>query len=236
MLKLQKVNFKTEVLSVVDENQLIAVKDICEAIGINFVSQYEKLKADPTFQSKLIKVQTNGGIQEVFTIPLSKLNGWLFSINPNKVKPEVKEKLIEYKKECFDVLYKHFNSKKRVVNKFQTIARLEDRIQALASENERLKVQSIKSISSKEDFISIIEKGLKYDELQEKYIITDMKQGMFNIYAQEFINHIDNINERLVSMQKLKTNLENTLNNGIERCKQTGFKPISKQEQLTIRI
>ena len=48
-------------------------------------------------------------MQEVFTIPLSKLNGWLFSINPNKVKPEVKAKLIEYKNECFDVLYKHFN-------------------------------------------------------------------------------------------------------------------------------
>ena len=48
-------------------------------------------------------------MQEVFTIPLSKLNSWLFSINPNKVKPEVKAKLIEYKNECFEVLHKHFN-------------------------------------------------------------------------------------------------------------------------------
>jgi hypothetical protein len=43
-------------------------------------------------------------------LPLSKLNGWLFSINPNKVKPEVKEKLIEYKKECFNVLNNYFNN------------------------------------------------------------------------------------------------------------------------------
>jgi len=87
----------------------------------------------------------------------------------------------------------------------------------------------------KDNILKIIEKGLKYDELLEKYIITDMKQGMFNIYAKEFINQIDNINDRLVTMQKLKTNLEDTLNNGVQRCKQTGFKPI-KGEQLTIRI
>jgi len=99
----------------------------------------------------------------------------------------------------------------------------------------RLKVNS-SPLMQKDDILAIIEKGLKYDELQEKYIICDTQKSVFNIYAKEFINHIDNISERLQSMQRLKTNLEDTLNNGVERCKQTGFKPVSKHKQTTIQI
>lgn len=109
-MELVKVNFKSDELDIIEETQSIVVKDICEHIGLRFRTQYEKIKSDESFESKLIKVQTRGGLQEVFTIPLSKLNGWLFSINPNKVKPEVKQKLIEYKKECFNVLNNYFNN------------------------------------------------------------------------------------------------------------------------------
>lgn len=105
-----KVDFNNHQLEVIEENQSIVVKDICEAIGIEYSRQVKRIKADESYESKLIKVQTKGGLQEVFTIPLSKLNGWLFSINPNKVKPEVKQKLIEYKKECFNVLNNYFNN------------------------------------------------------------------------------------------------------------------------------
>ena len=108
-MELVKVDFKSNQLEVIEETQSIVVKDICEHIGLNHDTQIKKIKADESFESKLIKVQTRGGLQEVFTIPLSKLNGWLFSINPNKVKPEVKQKLIEYKKECFNVLNNYFN-------------------------------------------------------------------------------------------------------------------------------
>ena len=109
-MNLVTVDFNNHQLEVIEETQSIVVKDICEAIGIGYISQYEKIVVDESYESKLIKVQTKGGLQEVFTIPLSKLNGWLFSINPNKVKPEVKQKLIEYKKECFNVLNNYFNN------------------------------------------------------------------------------------------------------------------------------
>jgi len=108
-MKLIKVNFKSDKLDIIEESKAIVVKDICENLGIAFKPQFEKLKSDESYESKLIKVQTRGGLQEVLTIPLSKLDGWLFSINPNKVKPEVKQKLIEYKKECFNVLNNYFN-------------------------------------------------------------------------------------------------------------------------------
>ncbi|UXC28605.1 phage antirepressor N-terminal domain-containing protein [Aliarcobacter butzleri] len=109
-MNLVTVDFNNHQLEVIEETQSIVVKDICENLGIAFKPQFEKLKSDESYESKLIKVQTRGGLQEVFTIPLSKLDGWLFSINPNKVKPEVKQKLIEYKKECFNVLNNYFNN------------------------------------------------------------------------------------------------------------------------------
>lgn len=109
-MNLVAVEFNNNQIEVIEETQSIVISDICEALGINSNSQKRKLQADESFESKLIKVQTRGGLQEVFTIPLSKLNGWLFSINPNKVKPEIKQKLIEYKKECFNVLNNYFNN------------------------------------------------------------------------------------------------------------------------------
>lgn len=89
----------------------VSVKRVCENIGLKHRIQYQKLKADPTYEAKLLKVQTAGGPQEMFCIPLDKLNGWLFSINPNRVKPQVKEKLIAYKAECHRVLFEHFAQK-----------------------------------------------------------------------------------------------------------------------------
>lgn len=112
-MELINVDFKNDILDIVlNGTQWVGIKAVCRNIGlIDFQYQQSKIKDDETYQSKLIKVKTNGGMQDVFCIPLSKLNGWLFSINPNKVKPEVRQKLIDYKNECFDVLYRHFNQK-----------------------------------------------------------------------------------------------------------------------------
>ncbi len=110
MANLQTLKFNRDTLEViVGDGKYVVVKAFCQNIGLDYGKQHRKLKSDPTFEAKLLKVQTPGGVQDVFCIPLDKLNGWLFTINPNKTKPEVREKLILYKKECFRVLYEHFN-------------------------------------------------------------------------------------------------------------------------------
>ena len=111
-MELVKVEFHQEVLEVLENGkQWISVNAICKNLGLHRATQQEKLKSDPTYEAKLLSVQTPGGVQKVFCIPLDKLNGWLFTINPNKTKPEVREKLIIYKKECFEVLHNHFMKK-----------------------------------------------------------------------------------------------------------------------------
>lgn len=48
------------------------------------------------------------GGYEYVVLPIRKLAGWLYSINPNKVKPEIKAKLELYQDECDEILYQHF--------------------------------------------------------------------------------------------------------------------------------
>ena len=49
-----------------------------------------------------------GGPQEMLSLPLDYLNGWLFGINVNRVKAEIRERLIRYQKECYRVLAEAF--------------------------------------------------------------------------------------------------------------------------------
>ena len=63
---------------------------------------------DKRFKGSVHKYPTSGGIQYVFCIPLEQLNGWLFSIQPNRVHEDIRPNLIHYQQECFQVLYNHF--------------------------------------------------------------------------------------------------------------------------------
>lgn len=47
-------------------------------------------------------------LREMVCLPLDVLNGWLFGVDVNRVKPELKEKLVRYQKECYGALFKHF--------------------------------------------------------------------------------------------------------------------------------
>jgi ferritin-like metal-binding protein YciE len=55
-------------------------------------------------------VTITGTGQEVqsLCLPLDYLNGWLFGINATRVKPEIKERLIQYQRECYKVLAEAF--------------------------------------------------------------------------------------------------------------------------------
>jgi len=106
-MQLVKIGFKSETIDIIDD--LVSVNAICRNLGIDPNFQRKKIQSNESFQSEFKDIEINGIIQKVLCIPYNKVNGWLFSISVNRVKPEVKQKLIEYQKECFDVLYKHFN-------------------------------------------------------------------------------------------------------------------------------
>lgn len=87
----------------------VAMRPIVEAIGLDWAGQTVKLnKNKERYGCCVIATPSNGGIQDMLFIPLRKLNGWLFSINPEKVRPDLKETVIQYQEECFEVLYSYW--------------------------------------------------------------------------------------------------------------------------------
>ncbi len=93
------------------KEQLVAVKPVCEILGVAYQSQQAKLKEHPIYSSVItlsVTTGADGKKYEMVCIPLRFFSGWLFSINPDNVKEEVREKLIEYQLKCNDILYDYF--------------------------------------------------------------------------------------------------------------------------------
>lgn len=86
----------------------VAMRPIVDAIGLDWDAQRQRIKRHPVLSTcaVVITVQLPGDIQrrEVTFLPLSMLNGWLFGVDTNRVKPEIRDNLIMYQRECFDVL------------------------------------------------------------------------------------------------------------------------------------
>ena len=97
-----------------EREQLVAVKPVCEILGVNYTTQVEKLKAHPVFGSVIPLRGTTGAdgkTYQMLCIPLQFFPGWLFSINPDNVKEEARENLIKYQLECNKVLFDYFFSR-----------------------------------------------------------------------------------------------------------------------------
>lgn len=89
----------------------VAMRSIVENIGIDWTGQSVKLRTQKDkFNCRDISmVAADGKLRQLLCIPLRKLNGWLFSINPERVRADIKDKLIQYQEECFSVLYEYWS-------------------------------------------------------------------------------------------------------------------------------
>ncbi|HGG8755474.1 phage antirepressor N-terminal domain-containing protein [Enterobacter hormaechei] len=89
----------------------VAMKPIVENLGMSWSTQVRKLTADKgKFNCvHMNMVATDSKLRDVLCLPLKKLNGWLFSINPEKVRADIRDKLIQYQEECFTVLHDYWN-------------------------------------------------------------------------------------------------------------------------------
>ncbi len=87
----------------------VAMRPIVENIGIDWAGQTVKLKKQKEkFGCCDIATPSKGGVQSMLFLPLKKLNGWLFSINPERVRADIRDKLIAYQEECFTVLHDYW--------------------------------------------------------------------------------------------------------------------------------
>ncbi|KNZ82534.1 antirepressor [Providencia stuartii] len=106
------VPFYDNELYVVEYNNepYVPMKPIVEGMGLDWKSQFSKIKSRFSKGMVEITIPTKGGEQSMLCLALRKLAGWLHTINPNKVKPEIRDKVIQYQEECDDVLYQYWTT------------------------------------------------------------------------------------------------------------------------------
>lgn len=100
-----------DIISTGDEQKLVPIKPICEALGIDRKRQQDKIKEHPILSSVGgLKPLTgaDGKEYEMLCIPFEYVFGWLFTINPANVSDDSREALIKYQQECYHALYEHF--------------------------------------------------------------------------------------------------------------------------------
>ncbi len=98
-----------------NEKPYVVMKPICENIGLDWRSQLKRIKRNQVLNQGVVMMTTPSvkGDQDSVALPLGMLNGWLMGVDANKVRPEIKDTLIKYQLECYDVLYQHFMPKPR---------------------------------------------------------------------------------------------------------------------------
>ena len=94
----------------IDGKPYVAMRPIVENIGLTWHGQFERMKRNPVMSEgiRVIRTPSSGGDQDTICLPLDMLNGWLFGVDVNRVREEIRPRLMHYQKECFGVLYQHF--------------------------------------------------------------------------------------------------------------------------------
>lgn len=85
------------------------MKPIVDGMGLDWKSQFVKLK--DRFDSTMVEITTvasDGKERLMICLPVRKLAAWLYSIHANKVKAELRDKVITYQNECDDVLWDYW--------------------------------------------------------------------------------------------------------------------------------
>ncbi|MFB0711910.1 phage antirepressor N-terminal domain-containing protein [Buttiauxella noackiae] len=93
-----------------DGEAQVPMRPVVEGMGLDWASQFTKIKSRFKTSVVMITIQLPGDNQrrEVVCLNLRKLAGWLHTINVGKVRPELREKVARYQEECDDVLYQYW--------------------------------------------------------------------------------------------------------------------------------
>lgn len=86
--------------------QWVALRPLCEAIGLAYQVQHKKISENPQFSCHhMVTTGSDGKTYEMLMIPVKQIGMWICNINARKVKPEMKDRLIECQKELQWVLH-----------------------------------------------------------------------------------------------------------------------------------
>ena len=101
-----------------DKKLLVPLRPLCDELGLDFSSQLKRVKRDEALADDLFIINApvlreDGKAQnrDVVCISLKRLHYWFGSIDTSRVKPELKDKVIHFKRELGDVAWDAFRTR-----------------------------------------------------------------------------------------------------------------------------
>lgn len=106
MSNIVKVPFYGDEIEAVHDGQdvWVSVKRMCENVEIAYQSQHEKLKN----KAWAVVTGPDGKNYEMLMLHLDSVPMWLATVEPSRVREDIRPKLVAYQKECARVLRDHF--------------------------------------------------------------------------------------------------------------------------------
>ncbi len=110
--QLVPVGFHGQTLVLADHNgqPYVVMRALVTAMGLDWASQFVKLTQK--FGATVVEITTvadDGKPRPMVCLPLRKLPGWLYSLNPGKLSAALRPKVLRYQDECDEVLWKHWS-------------------------------------------------------------------------------------------------------------------------------
>lgn len=105
-IKKIEINNRELTMTYVDGQWWIAIKPICEALGVDYNRQFQNIKLDDILSDVFAKQtmrDTKNRRQEMVCLPEEFIYGWIFTLNSSS--PDLKK----YKKICYRALYECFH-------------------------------------------------------------------------------------------------------------------------------
>jgi hypothetical protein len=98
-----------------DDTVFVPVRPICDLLGVSWSSQQNRINRDEVLSTvaetiSVFVTNTQGADQRraMLCLPLDYISGFLFGLSAGRVREDIRDKIIRYKKECYHVLAEAF--------------------------------------------------------------------------------------------------------------------------------
>ncbi|HYN87543.1 MAG TPA: phage antirepressor N-terminal domain-containing protein [Ardenticatenaceae bacterium] len=87
----------------------LPMRPLCDVLGVVWSSQRDRISRDAVMGEvvraiRVVRPGERGGAQEMACLPLDVARFWLIGINANRVKPEFRDRLVEYQREAIEII------------------------------------------------------------------------------------------------------------------------------------
>jgi hypothetical protein len=96
-------------IALVRDVPYVALRTFADYLGLDWSAQRQRTERDEVLASEvrpIVMTGADGRQREMLGLPLEYLPGWLFGVSPNRVRPELREKVMTYRRYCFQTLWR----------------------------------------------------------------------------------------------------------------------------------